>query len=152
MDMALTIKSSAFKDGEFIPEKFTCDGENANPLLEIRNIPPETKNLALIMDDPDAPSGTWVHWLVWNILPNTQYINEDALPDGAVEGKTSFGRPGYGGPCPPRGDKPHRYFFKIYALDGDISLEAGSSLEDLEKAMEGHIIEQSRIVGLYQRK
>ncbi len=148
----LVIKSSAFKNNEFIPAKYTCEGENVNPLLEILNVPPETKSLVLIMDDPDAPSGTWDHWIMWNIDPKTHYIPEDSVPAGAVEGTTSFGRLGYGGPCPPRGDKPHRYMFKVYALDTVLDLKEGAVKAELEKAMAGHILDQTTLIGLYQRK
>jgi hypothetical protein len=147
----LVLKSSAFKAGEFIPQKFTCDGENINPFLEIRNIPPEAKSLVLIMDDPDAPAGTWDHWLLWNIDPKTQYIPEDSVPPGARLGKNSFGRLNYGGPCPPRGSNPHRYMFKIYALDVVLELPEGASKQELLKAMEGHILDEEALIGLYAR-
>jgi len=146
------LKSSAFKEGGFIPVKHTCEGDDVNPLLEIKNAPPEVKSFALIMDDPDAPMGTWVHWLLWNIEPRTQYISEDTVPANAVQGTNSFGRQKYGGPCPPKGSKPHRYMFKVYALDAMLDLPAGATKADLEKAMEGHILAQTVLTGLYQRK
>ncbi len=149
----LTIKSSAFKNNETIPAKYTCDGENVNPLLEILNVPKEAKSLALIMDDPDATGGvTWDHWLVWNIDPQTNYIEEDNLPQGAIEGKTSFGKTGYGGPCPPKGSKPHRYMFKVYALDIRLGLMEGEGKTELTKAMEGHVLAEGLLIGLYSRK
>jgi len=149
----LTIKSSAFKNNETIPRKYTCDGENVNPLIEILGVPKEAKSLALIMDDPDATGGvTWTHWLVWNIDPQTTYIEEDTLPPGAIEGKTSFGKTGYGGPCPPRGSKPHRYMFKVYALDITLGLMEGEGKTELMKAMEGHVLAEGTLTGLYQRK
>src|SRR3989344_1940186 len=141
----MKIQSSAFNNNETIPVKYTCDGENINPPLSFSDIPSDAKSLALVMDDPDAPSGTWVHWTVWNIDPKTIEI----VPQNAIEGTTSFGKPGYGGPCPPSGT--HRYFFKLYALDNTLQLSASSTKEDLEKAMEGHIIGQTDLVGLYKR-
>ncbi len=148
----LTIKSSAFKDGEFIPMRFTGDGENINPLLEIKNIPENTKSLALIFDDPDATGGvTWVHWVMWNIDPKTQYIAEGSVPEGAVVGINSWGKNEYGGPYPPLGSKPHRYMFKIFALDTVLDLDTNSNASQLEKAMEGHILDKAVLVGLYKR-
>ena len=149
----LILKSSAFREGEMIPAKNTCDGDNVNPLLEIRNIPIGTLSLALVVEDPDATGGkVWDHWLIWNIEAKTQYISEDNLPFGAVQGTTSFGKQKYGGPCPPRGNSPHRYMFKIYALDALLDLPAGSTKVELEKAMAGHILAQTVLTGLYSRK
>lgn len=108
------------------------------------------QSLVLIMDDPDAPAGTWVHWMVWNIDPKINEITEDNVPQGAIEGVTSFGQTGYGGPCPHSGR--HRYFFKLYALDTKINLSLGADKSQLEKAMNGHILAQSELVGLYQRR
>lgn len=147
------LKSSSFKNRELIPVKHTCDGEDVNPLLEIRNIPAGTKSLALIMDDPDATNGTtWDHWILWNISPKTQYIDEDTIPQGAQLGTTSFGHMKYGGPCPPPGANPHRYMFKLYALDIVLSIPEGVIKSDLEKAMQGHILQQTVLTGLYKRK
>lgn len=149
----LILKSSAFKNGDTIPAKHTCDGDNVNPLLEIRNIPTSTKSLAIVVDDPDATrGGTWDHWLVWNIEPKTQYVSEDNVPFGAVQGKNSGGRERYDGPCPPRGNPPHRYMFKVFALDTVLDLPAGSAKADLEKAMAGHVLDQANLMGLYGRK
>ncbi|KKU93978.1 MAG: PEBP family protein [Candidatus Jorgensenbacteria bacterium GW2011_GWA1_48_13] len=149
----LTIKSSAFKNNDPIPAKYTCDGDNVNPLIEILNVPKEAKSLALVMDDPDATGGvTWDHWLVWNINPQTNYIEEDNLPQGAIEGKTSFGKSSYGGPCPPRGSKQHRYMFKVYALNIMLGLMEGEGKTELTKAMEGHVLAEGTLIGLYQRK
>lgn len=149
----LVLKSSAFKNNEFIPSRHTCDDDDdVNPLIEILGIAEGTQSLVLIMDDPDAPSGTWDHWILWNIDPKTHYIPEDSVPAGAVQGKTSFGKERYGGPCPPRGDKPHRYKFRVYALDTELDLPEGSSKADVEKAMEGHILDEVVLTGLYQRK
>ncbi len=149
----LELKSSAFRDKEFIPSRYTCDGEDINPLLEIKNPPPGTKSFVLIMDDPDATGGvTWDHWLLFNIPPDTQYIVEGTVPPGALQGKNSWGRSNYGGPCPPRGSKPHRYMFKLYALDTLLDLPEGTTKEEIEKAMTGHILEQTTLIGLYARK
>lgn len=148
----MEIKSSAFKNNENIPSKYTCDGEDINPLLEILGVPEEAKSLVLIVDDPDAPGGIWNHWTLWNIDPRTQYIYEDSVPGNALEGKTSFGRVGWGGPCPPKGDKPHRYIFTVYALDTELNLPEGAEKEELEEAMKGHIIDKASIIGLYGRK
>ena len=134
-----------------IPAKYTCDWENINPALQISEIPKNAEGLVLIVDDPDATRGsTWLHWTVWNIKPDTKEIAENSASVGAVEGKTDFGKPGWGGPCPP--SKTHRYFFKIFALDTILNLPAGASLNELEKAMDGHISEQAELIGLYSRK
>lgn len=148
----LIIKSSGFKDGEYIPVKYTCAGDNVNPFLEIRNVPQGTKSLALIMDDPDATGGrTWDHWILWNIESGTQYISEDTVPHNAVQGKNGWGSNRYGGPCPPEGNKPHRYMFKLYALDTTLNLPEGSSKEELIGAMEGHILEDAVLIGMFGR-
>lgn len=144
----MRISSPAFENNGFIPSKYTCDGENISPPLIISNVPEETKSLALIMDDPDAPLTTFVHWLVWNIPPN---ITE--IPEGEKlsypQGKNSFGRQGYGGPCPPFGT--HRYFFKLYALDTVLKLEEGAKKKQLLNAMSGHILEDAELLGRYSR-
>jgi len=145
----MKISSSTFANNSFIPSKYTCDGQDINPSLKIENVPAEAKSLVLIVDDPDAPMGTWVHWTVWNINPETTEILENSLPKEAVEGMTDFGKPGYGGPCPPSGT--HRYFFKIYALDRILALEKGSSLEKLGEEMKDHILDKTQLIGLYQR-
>lgn len=149
----MVVKSSAFSEGDSIPAKYTCDGENVNPLLEIKGAPREAKSLVLIVDDPDATNGkTWNHWLVWNIDPHTQYLSEDSIPQGGVQGTTSFGSVRYGGPCPPRGDRAHRYQFKLYALDTELGLPEGALKEDVLAAMEGHIIAETMLTGTYKRK
>ncbi len=149
----INLKSSAFKPGGEIPSKYTCDGENINPLVEILGIPEGTKGLAFVVDDPDATSGgVWDHWLLWNIDPKTHYVPEDSVPAGAVQGKTSFGKEKYGGPCPPRGDKAHRYRFKVYALDALLDLSEGASKNELEEAMRDHILDEAELVGFYARK
>jgi Raf kinase inhibitor-like YbhB/YbcL family protein len=145
----MKIESSAFQPNQRIPSKYTCDGENINPQLLFSDVPKEAKSLVLIMDDPDAPMGNWTHWTLWNISPQTKEIPENFVPAEAVEGKTSFGRPGYGGPCPPSGT--HRYFFKLYALDKILDLPFGAERKDLERAMEGHILEKTELIGLYGR-
>ncbi|MGC8775986.1 MAG: YbhB/YbcL family Raf kinase inhibitor-like protein [Minisyncoccia bacterium] len=149
-NLNMTITSPNFKNNEFIPKEFSCDGQDLNPELHISNVPKEAKSLVLIVDDPDAPMGTWTHWTVWNISPDIQVIKSNQLPVGAVEGQTDFGRTGYGGPCPPAG-KAHRYFFKLYALDIILNLQPGALRSELEKTMQGHIISQAELIGLYQR-
>ncbi len=146
----MKIESSAFQHNQFIPSQYTCQGQNINPQLTFSDVPQNTKSLVLIMDDPDATVGTWVHWTVWNINPQTKEITENNNFPGAIEGITNFGKPGYGGPCPPSGT--HRYFFKLYALDTTLSIESKNSKEDLEEAMEGHILEKAELVGKYSRK
>ena len=146
----MKIQSAAFEHNQSIPRKFTCDGDNVNPPLAFSGVPEGTKGLALIMDDPDAPRGLWVHWTVWNILPQTTEILENSRFEGAIEGTTSFGKPGYGGPCPP--DREHRYFFKLYALDTVLSLDKSSTKEELERAMEGHILSRTELIGLYNHQ
>ena len=146
----MKLTSPVFQNNEKIPPKYTCDGEDISPPLEIAEVPAETKSLVLISDDPDAPGGSWIHWLVWNIDPAITEIAENTVPTGAVEGITSFGKTGYGGPCPPSGT--HRYFFKLYALDTRIDLTAEADKEKLEQAIEGHILDQVKLIGLYDRQ
>jgi Raf kinase inhibitor-like YbhB/YbcL family protein len=143
----MKLTSSAFKNDGFIPSKFTCQGNDVNPELVIEGVPENTKSLALIMDDPDAPMGTWVHWVVYD-MSVTGNIKEDSVP--GKQGHNDFGRLNYGGPCPPSGT--HRYFFKIYALDSELGLEQGVDKKVLEKAMEGHILGKAELVGLYKKK
>jgi Raf kinase inhibitor-like YbhB/YbcL family protein len=154
---ALEITSPAFQPGASIPQKYTCQGEDLSPALEWSAPPAGTKSLALIMDDPDAPGGTWVHWVVYNLPPSARGLPESAsqaagkvsLPEGALQGKNSFSRVNYGGPCPPSGE--HHYRFHLYALDDALS---GDSLnkEALLKAMDGHILAQGEMVGLYKKQ
>ena len=146
----MKLTSSVFLNNQNIPAKYSCDGVNVNPPLTLSDVPNNAKSLVLIMDDPDAPMGTWIHWTVWNIDPKTSEIAENSVPSQAIEGKTSSGKSGYGGPCPPSGT--HRYFFKLYALDIALSLPQSTTKEDLEKAMTGHTLEQAELVGLYNRK
>lgn len=146
----MKLESTAFKHNERIPPKYTCDGANVNPSLKISDVPKNAKSLALIMDDPDAPMGTWVHWTVWNIDPKTSLIAENSVPSKSTEGITSFKSVGYGGPCPPSGT--HRYFFKLYALDTTISLQSSADKKKLEDAMRNHILAEAQLIGLYSRK
>lgn len=146
---SMKLASSAFADNNFIPAKYTCDGENASPPLEISGVPENAKSLVLIVDDPDAPAGDWVHWTLWNIPPQTKNILENSVPAGATEGITDFNRPGYGGPCPPSG--VHHYQFKLYALDTMLDLGSNAVKKDIEKTMNGHILVQNTLVGLYQK-
>ncbi|TSC51840.1 MAG: putative phospholipid-binding protein, PBP family [Parcubacteria group bacterium LiPW_41] len=148
----MKIKSSSFKDGEMIPTKYTCDGEDTNPLLEIRHVPDNAKSLALIIDDPDATRGVpWDHWLMWNIPPRSQYIQEGVVPSGAVQGTGSNGKIKYMGPCPVKGKDPHHYIFSLYALDCELELPEGAKKDELLRAMEGHIISKAELVGMYGR-
>jgi Raf kinase inhibitor-like YbhB/YbcL family protein len=147
LDMKLV--SSAFVHDKTIPSTYTCDGENINPPLSISDVSKDTKSLALVIDDPDAPMGTWVHWTVWNIAPTTAEISENSVPEKATQGTTSFGKPGYGGPCPPSGT--HRYFFKLFALDTMIELDGKATVAEIEEAMKGHILAQTQLIGRYGR-
>jgi len=143
----LRITSPSFQNNGAIPAKYTCDGNDVNPPLNITGIPREAKSLVLIVDDPDASMGTFVHWVVWNIPPKER-IEENSVP--GVEGMNDFRKRSYGGPCPPSGT--HRYFFKLYALDVKLDLKTNSRKEDVEKAIEGHVLARGEIVGLYRRR
>jgi len=143
----MEISSPEFKNNEYIPAKFTCEGNDINPTLVINGIPEDAKSLALIVDDPDAPMGTWVHWVVFDI-PIVPRIEENSVP-GKL-GVTNSGKKDYHGPCPPSGS--HRYFFKVYALDTKLNLNEGISKGQLEKAMQGHILDKAELIGLYRRK
>ena len=145
----MKITSSAFQEGGNIPLKFTCDGSDTSPSLQITGVPSEAKSLVLIADDPDAPGGLFTHWLVWNIPPQTNSISEGSAPNG-VHGTNDFGKSGYKGPCPPPGT--HRYSFKIFALDRELDLRAGAKRSQLDAAMKGHVIAQGELVGRYARK
>jgi Raf kinase inhibitor-like YbhB/YbcL family protein len=153
--MSLQISSSGFSTGEMIPKKFTCEGPDVSPNLTWNDPPANTKSIALIMDDPDAPVGTWVHWVLYDLPPETRELAEgvakqEQLSNGARQGRNDFGKIGYGGPCPPPG-KPHRYFFKLYALDAKFNLKAGATKAQLESAMKGHILGQAELMGKYGR-
>jgi len=143
----MKLESLEFENNGFIPKKFTCDGEDINPGLIIEDVPEETKRLALIVDDPDAPMGTWVHWVVFNIHV-TDVIEENTVP--GTQGTNDFRKLEYGGPCPPSGT--HRYFFKLYALDEKLhNIEEGCKKKELEEVMEGHILATAELIGLYER-
>lgn len=146
----LTISSPAFNHGEAIPPRYSCDGADASPPLVIGKIPPAARMLALIMDDPDAPAGTWVHWVVWNIPVQTREIPENSLPPGASQGKNDWKRNSYGGPCPPSGT--HRYYFRLYALDTLLQLASSTTKADLERAMKGHILARGELMGIYRKR
>ena len=144
----MKLESSAFLYGKPIPERYTCDGEDISPPLFISKVPSGCKSLALIVEDPDAPVGVFDHWIVWNLHPKTNDLAEEiSLPH---EGENGFGTIGWRGPCPPKGH-PHRYFFKLFALDTMLELEGGSTKESLEMAMKGHILEETDLMGTYQR-
>lgn len=153
--MAFAISTKAFSEGGSIPGKYTCDGADLSPELSWQNAPAGTESFALIADDPDAPGGTWTHWVLWNVpasvagLPEGVAKNE-SLDDGTRQGKNDFKRIGYGGPCPPPG-KPHRYFFKLYALGTTLDLKAGAGRNELERAMQGHVLSEAQVVGTYER-
>jgi|TARA_Y100000310_G_scaffold345227_1_gene462921 hypothetical protein len=144
----LKLTSPAFEDNGNIPSKYTCQGDGINPPLNIEGIPENAESLILMMDDPDAPAGTWGHWIVFNI-PKVSNIDENSVPDGAVQGKNSWGNNNYGGPCPPSGT--HRYMFKLYALDTKLELDESSDKKGVESAMQGHILAETRLVGLYSK-
>ncbi len=147
--MTLTIRSPAFDDGARIPVRYTADGPDLSPPLRISGVPVGTASLALIVDDPDAPVGTWVHWVVWNVPPGAPSFPEGGTPDGAVEGRNSWGRSGWGGPSPPSGT--HRYFFKVYALDTVLDLPPTAGKDQLVRAMEGHVLAKAQLMGTYSR-
>ncbi len=144
----MKITSPNFENNSKIPVRFTSDGENINPNLEFEEIPENTKSLVLIVDDPDAPVGTWVHWIVFNINPKIKRINKDSVPDGVVQGKNTWGKNNYGGPNPPSGT--HRYFFKLFALDKELDLNEDSNIKDVERAIENHILDKAELIGLYR--
>ena len=153
--MTLELKSPAFSQGGDIPKKFTCDGPDLSAALSWNEPPAGTESFALIVDDPDAPVGTWVHWVLYELPPGARSL-PDAVPKtnelegGARQGRNDFGRIGYGGPCPPPGP-PHRYFFKLYALSAKLGLKPGATKADVEKAMKGKILAQGELMGRYQR-
>jgi Raf kinase inhibitor-like YbhB/YbcL family protein len=148
MSSHLLLTSPAFENGERIPALYTCDGKNISPPLTISGVPSETKTLALILEDPDAPMGTWYHWIIFDINPNTERITEGEEPIG-IHGKGSGENMIYMGPCPPTGI--HRYFFRLYALDTALALPEGVTNVEVEKAMDGHIVGESELMGTYGR-
>lgn len=153
--MDITVTSTAFEEGSMIPKKHTGDGEDISPPLFWTGVPEGTKSIALICHDPDAPVGTWVHWVLWNLPPDTRELAEavptqETLASGATQGKNDFGNIGYGGPAPPRGSA-HRYYFKVYALDTTLDLDSGATKKQLLKAMENHVLAQGQLMGKYRR-
>jgi hypothetical protein len=152
--MAMEITSTAFTEEGMIPRRFTCDGEDVSPPLRWQGAPPGTKSLALIADDPDAPHKTWVHWVLYNLPAASGGLPENVPPErtltgGGHQGSNDFGRLGYGGPCPPSGT--HRYFFKLFALDGELDLAPGATKEELQRAMAGHVLAEAQLMGRYRR-
>jgi len=147
INTALQVSSPSFKPNEFIPKEYSCEGKEINPAITVKNIPEGTKSLTLIIEDPDAPNGTFDHWLLWNIGV-TGIINENSIP--GTEGKNGSGKNGYKGPCPPSGT--HHYHFKVYALDVKLDLENGADKTILEKAMNDHILASGEIIGLYMKE
>jgi Raf kinase inhibitor-like YbhB/YbcL family protein len=153
--MSIAIESPAFAQNQAIPSKYTCNGPDVSPPLAWKNIPDKTQSIVLICDDPDAPGGTWVHWVCYDIPASVTTLPEgilkiDSLPGGGKQGITDFGGIGYGGPCPPSGT--HRYFFKVYALDRMLGVPAGKSKKDIERAMKGHVVAQGQLIGMYSKK
>jgi hypothetical protein len=149
------LTTSSFTAGGNIPKQFTCEGEDISPSLVWTEPPPGTQSFALIMDDPDAPMGTFVHWVAYNLPATTRQLPDrvprnDDLAGGGLQGRNDFGRTGYGGPCPPPG-KPHRYFFKLYALDSKLNLQSRIRKKDLEQAMKGHVLAEAQLMGRYGR-
>ncbi len=154
--MVIRLSSSAFEQGHTIPARHTCDGEDVSPPLRWEHVPSNAISLALICDDPDAPAGTWTHWLIYDIPPEIDTLAEgipadEMLPFGARQGQNSFGRIGYGGPCPPRGSS-HRYFFTLYALDTRLDLPPGASKQAVQAALDGHVVGEGQLMGVYQRR
>ncbi len=147
--MSIELNSSAFDEGGTIPEQYTCEGADLSPPLSWDGVPGEAQSLVLIADDPDAPAGTWVHWVLFNIPPGTTQLPEDVSGVG-TEGMNDFNRPGYGGPCPPPGSS-HRYFFKLYALDTSLDLPPEARKKDVVQAMEGHVLAQGQLMGKFSR-
>lgn len=153
--MSIDVASSAFEEGGAIPTRYTCDGMDVSPPLSWGSVPGGTRSLALIADDPDAPGGTFVHWVLYNLPPDTRQLPEDVpnretLPSGAAQGVNGAGRVGYMGPCPPGGT--HRYFFKVYALDTGLDLGAGATREDLVSVIDGHVLAEGQLMGTYRRR
>ena len=153
--MSFALRSPDFADGANIPRPFTCDGEDRSPALEWSSAPPGTKTFALIADDPDAPAGTWVHWVIYNIPGATHALKggmekKEQLADGSRQGRNDFHKTGYNGPCPPPG-KAHRYFFKLYALSAELTLAPGATKSDVERAIEGHMLARTEWMGRYRR-
>lgn len=148
---SMHLTSPYFDTNAMIPEKYTCDGEDVNPALAIDGVPPEAKSLVLIVEDPDAPNKTWIHWVVYHIDPGTRNIDENSVPAGAGVGMTDFGEAKYGGPCPPSG-QTHHYFFKLYALDEKLQIEGNPDADTVKSYMMDHILAEAQLVGLYKRQ
>ncbi len=152
---SFVLTSTVFSCGGAIPSRNTCDGSNFSPALSWVDVPAGTRSLALILDDRDAPAGTWTHWIIWNVSTKASVLSEcvppaETLENGARQGRNDFGRIGYGGPCPPPG-KPHRYFFRLYALDARLDVKAGASRNELERVMKRHVMSQAELMGTYGR-
>jgi Raf kinase inhibitor-like YbhB/YbcL family protein len=152
--MSFTIQSGAFANGGTIPRRYTCDGENLSPALEWTGESAGTRSFALIVDDPDAPVGTWNHWLLWNIPADVHALKEGFRPgELATSGVNDFGRPGYGGPCPPKGHGPHRYFFRLFALDTpNLEVSGQARRVELDRALANHVLARTEYMGRYERK
>lgn len=154
--MTIKITSPSFAEGQPIPSMYTCDGENVSPPLTWDQVPAGAKTLALICDDPDAPAGTWVHWVLYDLPATTRNLPEAVepkvqLPNGAKQGRNDFKQIGYGGPCPPKGG-PHRYYFKLYALDIELDLKSDATKSEVQQAMKGHTLAEGQLMGTYKRK
>ena len=147
---SISITSPSFQAGGDIPTKFTCNGTNVSPELQISSVPNEAKSVVLIVDDPDAPRGLFTHWIVWNIDPKTTRVAENSAPTAGVQGTNDFGKRNYGGPCPPFGT--HRYFFKIFALDTKLELKPSARRAELDAAMRGHVLAQGELMARYSHK
>jgi Raf kinase inhibitor-like YbhB/YbcL family protein len=151
----MQLTSAAFQEGDTVPKQYTGDGPDNSPPVRWSGAPEATKSFALVCEDPDAPRGTWVHWVIWNLPPDVHELSEGmptsaTLPNNARQGKNDFGKIGYGGPAPPRG-KPHRYFFKIYALDGTLDLPEGATKKQLEQVLKDHVLASGQLMGKYGR-
>jgi hypothetical protein len=146
----LAVTSTAFEAGAPIPSKHTCEGDDVSPALQWSDPPEGTKSFALLCDDPDAPVGNWSHWVLWNVDRTARGLEEAST--AGVSGQSDFRRPGYGGPCPPKGHGPHRYFFEVYALDSTLDLRESAKKKQLEKAMEGHVLARGELMGRYERR
>jgi Raf kinase inhibitor-like YbhB/YbcL family protein len=142
----MELTSKKFENNEMIPKKYSCKGQDVNPPLEIKDIPDGTESMVLIVDDPDAPMGTWTHWVLYNINPK-DHIEENSIP--GLQAFNDFDKKNYGGPCPPSGT--HRYFFRLYALDKKIQDQEGKTREDVEKEMQGHVIDKTELIGLFKK-
>jgi Raf kinase inhibitor-like YbhB/YbcL family protein len=155
--VGFTLTSPAFQNGQRIPAHYTCEGADVSPPLQWTDPPEGTKSLALIVDDPDAPRGTWVHWVLYDLPPTARSLLEGVpktpnLPGGGRQGRNDFGDVGYGGPCPPRGHGPHRYFFKLYALDTEVGLPPGATVRQVQSVIDHHAIADAQLVGIYSRE